>query len=145
MFLHRRRNKGAAVQTYRSKLRISLTLGIVAVIGAGFVVSRIVRLGEPGANFWLVFPALLAISGLALATLHPWWRKLDDMQRTSQLVSWYWGGMAGGLVVLMALVAATGARSDSSQGALYLVLGQAAGFLVFLAGRWLHHRGPAAA
>jgi hypothetical protein len=134
-----------AMRTYRSKLRISLALGIAAVIGVAFIGGRVVRLGEPGENFWFLFPALLAFCVFAFAAIHPWWRKLDDMQRTNHLVSWYWGGQAGGLVVLMALVAATGTDSESSRGALYVVLGQAVGFLLVLAGRWLHHRGPATA
>lgn len=133
-----------AGHTYRSRIRIALVLGTGAMILAGVIGGRLVRVGAPGENFWLVFPALLAVFALGLAALVPWWRKLDDMQKSGQLVSYYWGGMAGGLVVVLWLVAATGSRSDVSQGALYTVLGQGAGFLLFFAG-WRLRRGESAA
>jgi hypothetical protein len=103
----------------------------------------VARAGEPGEHFWLVYPALLAVCALAFAASVPWWRKIDDMQKTGQLVSWYWGGMAGGIAVVMALIAATGVRSELSMGALYTLLGQSAGFFLFLVGWRLRHRGPA--
>ena len=133
-----------AVQSYRNKLRLALAFAVLAAVGAGFVGGRVARAGEPGENFWLVYPALLAVCALAFAASLPWWRKIDDMQKTGQLVSWYWGGMAGGLAVVMALIAATGVRSELSLGALYTLLGQSAGFFLFLAGWRLWHRGPAA-
>ena len=133
-----------AVQTYRRRMRIALALGTVAVIAAGFIGARLARVGAPGENFWLIFTASLAVFALAFAALLPWWRKLDDMQKTGHLVSYYWGGMAGGLMVVLWLVAGTGPRSDISQGALYTVLGQAAGFLLFFAGWRLRRGGPAA-
>jgi len=133
-----------AGQTYRGRMRIALMLGTAAVIVAGVVSSRVVRASAPGENFWLVYPVLLAICALAFAALLPWWRKLDDMQKTGHLSSHYWGGMAGGLAVMLALVAATGRHSDLSLGALYTVLGQAVGFLAFLA-LWHLRRGDPAA
>jgi len=133
-----------SVQSYRSRMRIALALALVAAIAAGFIGSRVAHAGEPGANFWLVYAGLLAVAALAFAATVPWWRKLDDMQRTGHLVSWYWGGMAGGVAVMMALVAGTGAQSDLSQGALYTVLGQAVGFLLFFGGWRLRRGGPAA-
>ena len=94
-----------AVRTYRSRLRLAAWTGVAAAVAAGIVGGRIVRLGEPGEHFWLVFPALLAVVAVAFAALLPWWRRVDDMQKSAHLVSWYWGGMAGGITVLMALVA----------------------------------------
>lgn len=132
-----------ALQTYRSKMRIAAVLAVAAAVAAGFVGGKVARVGEPGEHFWIVYPALLAVCALAFAATMPWWRKLDDMQRTGQLVSWYWGGLAGALAVMMGLIAATGVRSELSLGALYTVLGQAVGFLLFLAGWRLKHRGPA--
>lgn len=131
-----------AGQTYSGRMRIAFAFGTAAVIGAGFVGSRVVGAVEPGGDFWLVYPALLAIGALAFAALVPWWRKVDDMQRTGHLVSWYWGGMAGGLAVMLALVAASGRHSDLSLGALYTVLGQAVGFMLFFAGWRLRRSGP---
>ena len=133
-----------ALQTYRSKMRIAVALAVAAAIAAGFVGGRVARVGEPGEHFWLVYPALLAVCALAFAATIPWWRKLDDMQKHWHLVSWYWGGMAGGLAVMMALVAATGVHSDLSKGSLYTVMGEAVAFLVFFAGWSLRHRGPEA-
>ena len=133
-----------AGQTYRSRMRSALVLGVVAVILAGIIGSRVVRGETPGENFWLVYPALLAICALAFGALLPWWHKLDEMQKTGHLTSYYWGGMAGGLSVMLALVAATGRHSDLSLGALYTVLGQAVGFLVFLAVWHLRRGDPVA-
>jgi hypothetical protein len=133
-----------ALQTYRSKMRIAVALALAAAVAAGFVGGRVARAGEPGEHFWLVYPALLAVCALAFAATVPWWRKLDDMQKHWHLVSWYWGGMAGGLAVTMALVAATGVHSDLSKGSLYTLMGQAVAFLVFFAGWSLRHRGPEA-
>lgn len=132
------------VNTYRNKMRLAAVLAVAAAVAAGLVGGRLVRVGEPGEHFWIVYPALLAVCALAFAAIMPWWRKLDDMQKTGQLVSWYWGGMAGALAVMLGLVAATGVRSELSLGALYTVLGQTAGYFLFLAGWRLRHRGPAA-
>jgi hypothetical protein len=133
-----------AVQSYRRRVRVAFGLAAVAAIAAGIIGGRVVRAGAPGENFWLVYSVLLAIFALAFAALLPWWRKLDDMQKSGHLVSYYWGGMGGGLAVMAALVAATGVDSRLSLGALYTVLGQAAGFLLFLAG-WRLRRGDPAA
>ncbi len=133
-----------AVNTYRNKMRLALALALAAAVAAGLVGGRLVRAGEPGEHFWIVYPALLAICALAFAAAVPWWRKADEMQKSAQLVSWYWGGMAGALAVMLGFVAATGVRSDLSLGSLYTVLGQAAGFVVVYAGWRLRHRGPAA-
>lgn len=131
------------VQTYRNKLRIAAALALLAAIAAGFFGSRVIRAGAPGENFWLVYPALLAVCALAVAAMLPWWRKLDDMQRTGHLVSWHWGGLVGTLAVMMALVAATGTRSELSLGSLYTLLGQTAGYFVFLIVWRLQRHGPA--
>jgi hypothetical protein len=130
--------------TYRNKLRIATGLALVAALAGGIVGGRLVRLGQPGEHFWLVYPALLAICALALAACIPWWRKLDDMQKAGHLVSWYWGGLAGALAVVKALVAATGVHSDLSKGALFTIVGQAIAFLLAFAGWQLWHRGPQA-
>ena len=133
-----------AIQSYRNKLRLAVALAVAAAVGAGLVGGRVARAGEPGEQFWLVYPALLAVCALAFAACIPWWRRLDEMQKNWHLVSWYWGGLAGGLAVMMALVAATGVHSDLSKGALYMAMGQAVAFLIFFAGWSLRHRGPEA-
>ena len=130
--------------SYRNRVRLAAALAVVAAVAAGFAGGRIVRLGEPGEDFWLVFPALLAICALGFAASLPWWRRLDDMQKAGHLVSWYWGGMGGGIATIMALCAATGVHSALSKGAMYVVIGQAVAFVLFLAGWRLRHRGAPA-
>jgi len=132
------------MRTYRNRMRLSIVLALTATVGAGAIGGQIARYGEPGGNFWLVYAGLLGICAIAFAATIPWWRKLDDMQKHWHLVSWYWGGMAGGLAVMMALVAATGVHSELSKGSLYTLVGQAVAFLVFFAGWSLRHRGPEA-
>ena len=127
-------------RTYEGKLRMASAVGLLGAIGAGIIGGRVARLGEPGENFWLVFPLLLAVGALALITCVPWWRRVDDVQKAEHMASWWWGGMAGGIAVLMALVAANGTRADLAQGAALLMVGQAVGFLVLLGIRRLRQR-----
>lgn len=131
-------------RTYESKLRLKSVVAIVGAVAAGVIGGRLVRLGEPGENFWLVFPLLLVVGALALFACLPWWRRVDDVQKSEHLASWWWGGMAGGIVVLMALVAAYGPRGEMAKGAGFLMVGQALGFLLVLGIRRLHQRDPAA-
>ena len=88
--------------------------------------------------------ALCTIGTVALAACVPWWRRADDMQKYAHLVSWYWGGIAGGALAVMALVAAGGRQAQLAQGGGITLLGQFAGFLVFFAVWRMRHRGPAA-
>src|SRR5690349_10384365 len=117
-------------RTYESKLRLASGLSLVGAVAAGIVGGRVARLGEPGEYFWVVFPLLLTVGGLALLACLPWWRRVDDVQKGVHLASWWWGGMAGGIVVLMGLVAAVGPRGDLAKGAGLLMVGQAVGFLL---------------
>lgn len=115
----------AIEQTYRAIMFKLAALAFVAVTAAGLIGGRILRLGPSGENFWLVFPAMLLVFALGFLAIHPWWRNLDDVQKTGQLVSWYWGGLIGAVIVLMALVAATGSRSEYSLGGQAVFLGEA--------------------
>lgn len=111
-------------KSYRSRM---LLLGIASFIGmsfVGIVAGRIARMGAPGENFWLVYGALLAVFAIGMASVMPWWRRLDDVQKSGHLVSWYWGGMIGGVMVVLGFVAATGTESGLSQGAGAVVVGQ---------------------
>jgi hypothetical protein len=129
-------------RSYQSKIRLAGWLAFAGAVTAGIVAGRIVRAGPPGEHFWIVFPLLVIVCALAFAACLPWWRRADDMQRSGQLISWYWGGSGGAAITLMAIVAATGVTSEASTGALYMILGQAAAFLLFWGGWYLRHRGP---
>ena len=119
-------------RTYEGKLRLASMLAVAGATAAGVIGGRIARLGEPGEHFWLVFPLLLGAGALALSAMVPWWRRVDDVQKSVHLASWFWGGMAGGIAVLMALVASVGVRGDLAEGAGLALVGQAVGFLVVL-------------
>lgn len=97
---------------------------------------------DSGENFWLLFPASVAVCWLALAGTLPWWRKLDAMQKDAHLESWYWGGMAGGVAVLMALAVGAGIRSDLARGGGLVLVGQGVGFLIFFVVWKWQRRGP---
>lgn len=130
-------------RSYKTQMTVLAILSLGAALLAGFLGSQILNMKTGQTDFWLIYLPLLGLCAFAFAAITPWWRKLDDLQKAGQLNAWYWGGQIGGLVVLMALVAATGRNSDLSRGALALFLGEVAGFaVVWLAWRW-HSRGPA--
>ena len=66
------------------------------------------------------------------------------MQKDAHLVSWYWGGMAGGMAVLMALATGAGIRSDLARGGGLVLVGQGAAFLIFFVVWKWQRRGPQA-
>lgn len=115
-------------QTYHAKMVKLAAFGVGAAVLAGLALGWIMRHFAPGENFWLVYPAILLTGGLALAATLPWWRKLDDIQKSGHLVSWYWGGLVGALMVLLALFAATGDRSEYTLGGMAVFLGQTSAY-----------------
>jgi uncharacterized membrane protein YfcA len=117
--------------SYRNRMRraTAIAFGVPTVIGAAL--GLLLRAVSPGEHFWLVFLALLAGCVLAFWACIPWWRRMDDMQKEGHLVSWYWGGIGGGIAVLMAIIAGYGLRSDQATGVLMVLTGQVAGFLLF--------------
>ena len=124
-------------QTYRSRMLALGVVSFVAMFGAGLVNGQIARLGAPGENFWLIYLALLSVFAIGMAATLPWWRRLDDVQKSGHLVSWYWGGMIGGVMVVLGYVAATGIASDLSRGAGSVLVGQGAAFAIaWLIWRW---------
>lgn len=132
----------AKVRSYKSQMTLLAGISLAAALLAGFLGSRIVALRTDQTDFWLIYLPLLGVVAFAFAAMTPWWRKLDDLQKAGQLNAWYWGGQIGGIVVLMALVAATGQQSDLSRGALAVFLGEVTGFAIaWLAWRW-NSRGP---
>jgi len=130
--------------SYSRRVRVATWLAFGGAVAAGIAAGLIARLGQPGEHFWIVFPLLVLICALAFAATIPWWRRVDHMQKSGHLESWYWGGTGGAALVLMALVAGTGVRSELTTGAMYLLAGQAAAFLLYW-GVWAwRHRGTEA-
>jgi hypothetical protein len=127
---------------YSARLRRAtwLAFGVAPLVGIGG--ALLLRRVGPGEYFWLVFPILLTGCGLALLACVPWWKRLDDMQKQGHLVSWYWGGLAGGIASLMALVASRGVRSDLANGGMIVLLSEAVGFVLFWAVWAYARRGP---
>ena len=130
--------------SYRSRLRRATWLAFVGPVLAAAGASMMLRSVAPGEHFWLVLGALLVVCALALWACLPWWNRLDDMQKQGHMVSWYWGGLAGGIAGLMWVVAAVGVHGQMAVGALIVFLGEAAGFLLFLFVWALRRSGPSA-
>ena len=131
------------LRSYKSQMAVFAGLSFGVALLAGVLGSHVVGARAVFGSPWLVFLLLFGLCVLAIAGTVPWWRKLDDVQKAGQLSAWYWGSQIGGLLVLMALVAATGRKSDYSLGALTLLLGELVGFgIVWLIWRW-RSRGPA--
>ena len=129
-------------RSYKSWMVVLAAAAFGAARFAGYLANHALRAKESLGSPSLVLALLLGFTAVAFAAGMPWWRKLDDLQKSGQLNAWYFGGQVGGLVVLLALVAFTG-KSDYSRGALALLVGELAGFVIFwLVWRW-HSRGPA--
>ena len=116
---------------YRTRLRRAtwLAFGIPLVAAAG--ASVVLRSIAPGDYFWPVLTMLWAVCALALWACVPWWKRLDDMQKQGHMLGWYWGGLGGGILALMWLVAAVGVRGELARGGLIVLMGQLVGFLLF--------------
>lgn len=117
--------------SYSRRLRWTTLLAFLALAAIALPLGYALRLVAPGEDFWPVLTAGLLIVGLTLWACVPWWRTMDGMQKHGHMISWYWGGMGGGLAVMAWLIAAIGLRREQVQGALALFMGQAAGFLMF--------------
>ena len=132
------------ISKHDSKVHSRGLLALGGTVGAGLAGGWILRLGAAAWPAWLVFAALLGVTAVAIAATIPWWRALDPMQKEAQLTSWYWGGIGGAAVVLMALIAAAGVTSDLAKGALYLFVGQGAAFSLYWLAWMLARRGSEA-
>lgn len=130
--------------SYRNRMRRMNWLGFGVALVAGIAVDRIAQFSTgPGENFWIVLPLLLLVGALALASAIPWWKRVDDMQKQGHLLSWYWGGLAGGLFMLFWIIAGAGHQSDAVKGATAMALGQSAGFFIAWIIWWWRGRGAA--
>ncbi|HSG55200.1 MAG TPA: hypothetical protein VLA45_07070 [Paracoccaceae bacterium] len=95
----------------------------------------------PGEHFWLVLGGILFVFAVSFAAMLPWWRTMDDMQKHGHMISWYWGGLGGGVAMFAWLVAGAGAQSDAVKGAVALMIGQVVGFFAFWAVWMVRQRG----
>jgi hypothetical protein len=128
-----------ATTSYARRVRKATWLAFIAPLALALPASYLLRFVAPGEQFWPVLIAGLAVVAATLWACVPWWRAMDDMQKHGQVLSWYWGGMAGGLVMLIWLIAAQGLRSDAAGGAVALFVGRAVGFGLFWA-VWMWRR-----
>ena len=119
--------------SYSRRLRKTTWLAFGAPLALALPASILLRQVIPGTHFWPVLIGGLLICGAAFWACVPWLRTMDDMQRHGHMISWYWGGMAGGVIALVWLIAALGIDSDQANGALVLFVGQALGFVLFWA------------
>jgi hypothetical protein len=132
------------ISKHDSKVHARGLLALGGAVGAGLAGGWILRFGEAQWPAWLVFAALVGAIAVAIAATIPWWRALDPMQKEAQLTSWYWGGIGGASIVLMALIASAGVNSDLARGALYLFVGQGGAFALYWLAWSLAHRGTEA-
>jgi hypothetical protein len=118
---------------YSRKLRNATWVAFLVPTVVALPMAYLLRGVAPGEHFWLVLAGGLFVVGTALWACVPWWRTMDDMQKQGHMISWYWGGLGGGLVAMIWLIAALGTKSPQGQGALTMFVGQAVGFFGFWA------------
>lgn len=118
--------------THRTKFWLSAIAAFVVALIAGIVIAKSIPSSGGVENPLLVLPLMLAVVTAMFFASWLWWKNTDDLQQQGQLVSWFWGGSAGGLCLLIALGVMMGRHSDMAMGAAYALLAQAAGaFLVW--------------
>ncbi|MES2698451.1 MAG: hypothetical protein V4647_02415 [Pseudomonadota bacterium] len=128
-----------AQTNYSRRLRKATLLAFLGPLAVALLAGSLLNHVVPGHQFWPVLIGGLLVLGATFWACLPWWRTMDDMQKQGHMISWYWGGMAGGLIVLAWLIAALGMPSAQVQGALALFVGQAVGFGIFWA-VWMWRR-----
>ncbi len=119
--------------SHQTKYWMLCALAFGAAVLAGVIMGLTVPASGASENAVPVFALLMGVCALVMTAGWLWWRKTDDLQQQGQLVSWYWGGTFGALVMLVYLAVFFGRHSDISLGATYLFFAQGAGFL----GAWL--------
>ena len=121
--------------SYSRRLRRSIWLSFLAPLAVAVPLALVFKSAQPapGEHFWLVLGGFLLILAVSFAAMLPWWRAMDDMQKHGHMISWYWGGIGGGLIMLGWLMAGAGGQSDAVKGAVALMAGQCVGFLIFWA------------
>ena len=128
--------------SYTWRMRLYYAVGVVATVGLGLTAGTLSRLGEAGEYFWFVYPTLVALaSGLGVLA-YIWWRALDDVQKAGQTNSWYWGGSAGALLLVLYLVVERAQHSEFGQGAFVMFMAQVVGALLMWVVWRLRGMGP---
>jgi len=126
----------------RKQRKIGL-LVLAMSITAGVVGGVLARSGTALPAF-VILGGLVLVFALAIFATIPWWRSLDPMQRDAQYFGWYWGGAAGAAAALVGIIAFSGTQSILMKGALLVITGQVAGFVLFwIVWRLRHHGGEA--
>lgn len=132
MRLSNRQKKHVAAWGVMLSAGIAVSLLIVQVATHGSALLT------PGGTFAVLF----LLSGIAFLTTVPWWRALDEMQKSAQLTAWYWGGSLGLMFGVMCTVVIGGPGSDLVKGGMMVMSATVVMFIVFLLGwRVLHRRG----
>jgi len=106
----------------------ALAFGVAAL--AGVIIGKAVPTQTGVEDPALVFPLMLGVWAVVIATTWLWWRRTDDLQQQGQLLSWWWGGLSGTVAILTFLLMFFGRHSELSLGASYLFFGQGAGFVI---------------
>lgn len=114
--------------TYRTKLLSLAALAFGSAALAGIAIGKLAPASGASDNPAVILPTLLVLASLVIGATWLWWQNTDDVQKQGQLVSWYWGGSAGAVVMLIALLVFTGRDSELIRGAGYLFFAQFAGF-----------------
>ena len=127
--------------TYQRKMMALFLAAFAGAVIVGLVMGLLPDLGVGELPIWIVYPIYLALAALIFAMMHPWWQRLDDLQRQGQTVSWYWGGLGGALAMAMWLFANDIQHTDFGRGAVVMVFAQVAGYAIAYAIWWLRGRG----
>ena len=118
------------MMTFRAKFWMLCLLAIGSAMLVGIGIGYTVPTKAGVENPTLVFPLLLGAWGIVGAAAWLWWKKTYDLQQMGQPISWYWGGLAGTVIMVAYMMVFFGRHSDVSLGATYLFFGQFAGFAI---------------
>ena len=116
--------------SYRAKMGWLLVFAVAGALIVNFGVWKVASLDGVPDNFWMSFPLFLLGFGAVFAFFMPYWNRLDDVQKQGHQISWYWGGMAGAVIMLVWLVAMNAHRSEFGMGAGIMFMVQTIGFAV---------------
>jgi hypothetical protein len=117
MTLTRRQKKHLAA------LGLTITFATITTILSLALVAGGSKLPSPTGTIVL----LALLSALGILSCLPWWRALDEMQRDTNLASWYWGSCWGGGTGALSALVIGGPDSAVAKGAIMVVFCQLLG------------------